>query len=183
MENEISGLDQSNEETVDFDNLDVAEEQEDPAVLKANIAKLNEQKKRWRDRALDPSGKTYKELYETALKPKQETPIPVEPDVKDRLYKIEQIEEKRQFGYQNNLSPEETDYLFALAKGSEKKPSELLADTFVKGGLETVRKQKNNESATPRPSSRSPMVEGKSFNELKPEDKRKHWAKVTGAEK
>lgn len=134
-----------------------------------------------RTKEAETENKTLKEQLASQQINKQ-APNNTEPDVMERLGKIEGIEEKRQFGYQNNLSPEETDYIFSIAKGNGKNPSDMLSDPFVKGGLETIRKQKSVETATPRPSSRQPLVEGKTFNELKPEDKRKNWSKATGAE-
>ncbi len=133
-----------------------------------------------RTKNAEDNEKTLKEQIAIAQSNKVTTET--EPDVTERIGRLEQTEEKRQFGYQNNLSPEETDYVFSIARGSNKKPSEVLGDSFVKGGLDTVRKQKGIESATPRPSARAPMIEGKTFSELNPNDKRKNWSKATGAE-
>lgn len=89
--------------------------------------------------------------------------------------------EKRQFGHSHSLSPEETDRAFALAKGMGKKPTEILEDDFFKSGLQSLRDQQRAAGAIPGPSSRSPMVDGKSFSELKREDKIKNFDKFVAS--
>lgn len=77
-------------------------------------------------------------------------------DIRQTVAELQLAEQKRQFGYANKLSPEETDYLFKL---NSNPTSELLNDTFIKGGLEAIRKEKRVEANTPSLGSRSQKFE------------------------
>jgi len=90
--------------------------------------------------------------------------------VKTTLSKLELAEKKRQFGYENNLSPEEADYLFKL---NPKPSKELLEDPFIKGGLEAIRAAKRVAENSPSTSSRSPRFEMPKKDDLTAEDKQK----------
>lgn len=115
-------------------------------------------------------------------KPQQST-LPTKPtggevDTRDagtRLSRLEQAEAKRMFGYENNLSPEETDAVFRLNPNPTK---ETLADPFVKGGLEAIRARKRVENATPSPSNRSSAVDGKVWTEMTAEERAKNFTKL-----
>jgi hypothetical protein len=151
--------------------------------LKAKLVKEREllkeaiqTKKNWRTK--------YEELQKSAVKPETlPTPTETKPDeeVVARISKLETVEQKRQFGYANGLSPEETDKAFAYAKGLEIKPEDALKDEFFKNALDSHRSSERQSGNTPRPSSRLPRVEGKTFEEMKPDEKRKNWAKLNGA--
>lgn len=86
-----------------------------------------------------------------AKEPLQEQPQ-VEDDVKSTVAQLKQAEDKRQFGYEHNLSPEEVNAIFKINPNPTK---ETLDDPFVKGGLERIRSQKRVDANTPRTSSRS----------------------------
>lgn len=96
---------------------------------------------------------------------KQETLETPKKDVPDDIRKtVEQLalaEKKRQFGYENGLSPEETDAVFAFTPTPSK---ETLKNPFVEGGLAKLRSQKRVSENTPSSSSRS----GKPFT-VKPD--------------
>lgn len=134
------------------------------------------QKKNWRTKA------------QTSVIPVQEQPKlnqhnnPKPPDRDDDLTpKVDMLmmaEEKRQFGYSKQLTPEETDHLFAYAKGSGLKPGEALDSPFFKNALIALRQQNRANDSTPSPSNRSPRVEGKSFGEMKRDEKEKNFSKV-----
>lgn len=94
---------------------------------------------------------------------------------------LKTVEEKRRFGHVHSLSPEETDNVFAYAQGTGKKPSEALNDPFIKSGLQSMREQANADGAIPGPSSRSPLVDGKPFSEMKRDDKVKNFGKYVAA--
>lgn len=111
------------------------------------------------------------------LPTKKEIVDDLSPMKKDVEY-LKTIETKRQFGYENNLSPEETDMLF---KFNPKPTKEDLNNPFVKGGLEAIRAQRRVENNTPSPSNNAPKFNGKSFNELAPEEKSKNWAELVKA--
>lgn len=91
-------------------------------------------------------------------------------DIKQTVQSLKLAEDKRQFGYQNGLSPEETDYLFRFNPNPTK---ELLDDPFIKGGLQTIRAKKRVEDNTPSTSSRSPRFELPKKEDLTPDDKQK----------
>lgn len=136
-----------------------------------SIAKtLQFQKKHWRTKATD------KPAPPNPLKP---VPQANESAVTEgRVAALEQAEEKRQFGHANNLAPDETDHVFAHAAGSGMKPLEALNSPFIKAGLEAFRAAKQSDAARPGPSNRSPRVEGKSFGEMKREDRQKNFGAV-----
>lgn len=90
--------------------------------------------------------------------------------VKSVVSRLELAEKKRQFGYENNLSPEEADYLFKINPNPNK---ELLEDPFVKGGLEAIRSAKRVADNTPSASSRSPRFEIPKKEDLTSDDKQK----------
>lgn len=101
--------------------------------------------------------------------PKQQIDENLKRDVEE--LKIERL--KRQFAYENNLSPQETDMVFKVNPNPTK---EDLDNPFVKGGIEAIRKEKRVDEATPAPSSSaSVLIEGKEFKDLSEEDRKKNW--------
>lgn len=136
----------------------------------------------------DPAtGKTYKELFESAKSdPSKNTP-PAAPEKLETLEKkvgeLEVEREKRQFGHQHNLAPEEVDLAFQMGGNDPAKAAETLKTDFFKSGLDGLRAKRRTESATPPPSSRVPTVDGKPFDKLSDEEKRQHWPSMTGAKK
>lgn len=115
------------------------------------------------------------------------TPPPKEKDgaggteVESRLSTLEQSEEKRSFGYKHSLSPDETDRLFAYAKGAGLKPEAALEDAFFKGALAAHRRTTSNSNAIPGSSNRRPVVEGKDWDKLDEKDKRANFGAFIGA--
>lgn len=168
----------------DFDPANATPEQ--VAALAKNAKTLQAQKKHWRGKAIDPTtGKPYSELHAEALT--KITTAPKEnaggnqPKAEDRLSRLEQSEEKRTFGYQHNLAPDETDRLFAYANGAGMKPADALKDAFFKNALEAHRNATKNDNATPGPSNRRPVVEGKQWGDLKSTERRKNFGAFLGA--
>lgn len=101
--------------------------------------------------------------------PKQKIDEDLKRDVEE--LKIERL--KRQFAYENNLSPQETDMVFKVNPNPTK---EDLDNPFVKGGIEAIRKERRVDEATPVPSSSaSVLIEGKEFKDLSEEDRKKNW--------
>jgi hypothetical protein len=148
--------------------------------LKAKLARQQEllkeaiqTKKNWRTK--------YEELSKSEKKELPTEPSTGKDEVVARIGKLEMVESKRQFGYAKGLSPEETDYAFAFAKGMDKSPEDILKDSFFQKGLDARRAEEQQSNATPRPSSRLPKIEGKTFNEMTPEERSKNWAKMNGA--
>lgn len=113
----------------------------------------------------------------TSSKPRE---LPTkQPKSADRLERIEQsqakmemIERKRLFGYENNLAPSEVDFVFQLTKRPTKS---FLVQPHVKGGIDALRAVRNVRDNTPGSSGRTFQVEGKSWKELAPEDKQKNF--------
>lgn len=106
-------------------------------------------------------------LPRTINQPKQEH----DDEVVKKVNHLSMLEEKRQFGYENGLSPQETDYAFKFANGKPTK--EILQDSFFKGGIESLRAQNRLESNIPSSSSRSAVFADKPFEELSEDDRRK----------
>lgn len=135
-----------NEEELELD----LEDDEDVEELKKTIETLKIQKAKYKEK--------YTELISKKPEPKQfNKPNPKKDD--DYKVKVDSLliaEEKRQFGYQNGLSPEETDYIFKINSAPSK---ELLEDPFIKGGLEAIRSAKRVENNTPSISGRSQKFE------------------------
>lgn len=137
------------------------------------------QKKHWRGKAIDPStGKPYKELVGQRKQDNANDTTGQPSELDKRVAGLEQVEEKRQFGHANKLSPEETDAAFALAAGLGKKPSEVLDHPLFKGGVESMRRANRNAGATPGPSGRAPVVEGKAWADMSPEERQKNFGGV-----
>lgn len=88
-----------------------------------------------------------------------------------RIANLEMIESKRQFGFENGLSPEETDIVFQFSQGKPSK--DTLEHPFIKAGLEQLRAAKRVESNTPSSVSHSPLFGNKPFSELSIEERRK----------
>lgn len=91
-----------------------------------------------------------------------------------RLEAIEISNAKRDFGYQNNLSPVETDLVFKFANG--KPTAKTLEHPFVKGGLEQLRTSSNLKNNLSSGSGASTFeVEGKKWEDLKPDEKQNNF--------
>lgn len=110
-------------------------------------------------------------------KPLQAKPEPFDEDVIKKVNKLEMIEAKRQFGYEHNLSPEETDFIF---KFSGNKPNkEILDNPFVKSGLEGFRASKRLEANIPSSSSSSKVFQGKDYAEMTDDERRKAFEEAS----
>lgn len=108
--------------------------------------------------------------YDATKKQTQVAPKEVDPEIFNRLSRIEQIESKRQFGFENNLSPEETDYIFTFTGGKPTK--EALENPFIKSGIEGFRQTKRAENNTPGTSSKGFVATGKEFKDMTEDERR-----------
>lgn len=91
----------------------------------------------------------------------------------ERFDKIELSEQKRQFGYENNLSPKEVDLVFQFSK---KPNAKTLQHPFVAGGLEKMRTKNDvRENTADGASARALVVDGKKFDDLDPKDKQANF--------
>lgn len=149
---------------------------------------LAAQKEHWRGKALDPETKRpWRDIAAEAKrvvpdKPNPETP-PAMAEIKKTVEGLVTLEEKRAFGHQHGLSPEGTDNVFSYAQGRNIKPEDALKDDFVKSGLSALQARERLARGTPGPSNRRATVGGKGISELKPDERRQNWAKMTGAER
>lgn len=101
----------------------------------------------------------------------------IDEEIIQKVNNLDMLEKKRQFGYENNLSPEETDFVFKFA--SNKPDKTILENPFVKSGLEGFRATKKLEQNIPSPSSGSSIFGGKSFSELSEDDRKKAFEERT----
>lgn len=125
------------------------------------IAKVLDLNKRLFERAKTAEGFEKKPdgSWVKAQKPAAPQPEPLqtpkkEPDVElhKTVAELALAEKKRQFGYANGLSPEETDAVFRINPSPTK---ETLEDPFVQGGLNNLRAKKRVDNNTPSSNSRS----------------------------
>ena len=187
MSENQSGGDQQNAEDLKdpevptISDVNNASPEEVEKLVKANQTLLA-QKKHWRQKAMDPAtGKPYETLLTEARahsQPNNPPPKDQEPETDVRIQRLELSEEKRQFGHAHSLAPEEADSVFAFAQGLGLKPKEALEHPFVKSGIAALRNEAKAANATLGPSSRSPVVEGKTFGEMSIDEKRKNFGKV-----
>lgn len=84
-----------------------------------------------------------------------------------------QMERKRDFGYQNNLSPDEVDIVYRIVKRPTR---ESLKDPVVAGALDGHRESRGAKDNTPRGRGRVFQVNNKEFKDLKPEEKQSNFA-------
>lgn len=91
-------------------------------------------------------------------------------DVRQSISELKMAEQKRQFGYENNLSPDETDIVYRF---NPKPTSETLKLIPVVGALEAMRKQKKVSDNTPKSTSRSPRFELPKKDNLSSDEKQK----------
>lgn len=165
MENDVQEVEEQ-EEDLDL-NLEETPEDTDPeeemvTVSKKKLQTLQIQRNKWKEKAQTPK-------TEQITQAPQEVPEDITVTVKGLAI----AEKKRQFGYQNGLSPEETDAVFKIDPNPTK---ETLKDPFILGGLEHIRKQKRVEDATPSSSKRSQSINGKSWAEMSKEERAKNYA-------
>lgn len=101
-------------------------------------------------------------------------------DVKATVAQLQLAEQKRQYGYDNGLSPEETDKVFQLTGNKPNK--EVLEDSFVKGGLEALRNKKRLADNTPSASHGSAtFAAGKNPETMTATEKQEEFEKLMAA--
>lgn len=156
-----------NEEELELD----LEDEEDVDELKKTIETLKIQKAKYKEKYIDLVSKKPEPQKFNKPNPKKDD------DYKVKVDSLLIAEEKRQFGYQNGLSPEETDYIFKI---NSKPSKELLEDPFIKGGLEAIRSAKRVDDNTPSISGRSQRFElPKKKADLTRDEKQEAFEKFT----
>lgn len=98
--------------------------------------------------------------------------------VKETVSKLELAERKRQFGYEQELSPDETDAVFKINPNPTK---ETIDDPFVKGGIEALRAKKKLADNTPGTSHSSSFAAGKNLETMTPAEKQEEFEKAQAA--
>jgi len=155
-----------NELDSDDSDLDISDtpviSEEDLENLKQRLTKAESSAQKWKERASFKS------------KSGEDTD-----DLRRVVKKLEHSDKKREFQFKHNLSPEETDYVFRFAGKDDL--VKTLEHPFVKAGLEAIRTQKRVEAATPSSSSTSRTIDGKSWAELKPEERAKNFDKFASS--
>jgi hypothetical protein len=133
----------------------------------------------WKQKASELEAKN-KQLFARLKKGEQKTEKPQDNsssdvvDVKDAVKKLQMAENKRQFGYEHNLSPDEVDAIFKINPNPD---ASTLKDPFVRGGIQMLRAKKRVENATPSTSRTSTTINGKSWSELSTKEKEQNFDK------
>jgi hypothetical protein len=138
------------------------------------LARLEETNKKLYERAKDAEAKA-KEYKAKIPLPTPEKPK-IEDDVVSDVKELKQIEKKRQFGYRNSLSPEETDLLFKMTGDSD--PSEVLKGDDFKDLLEVRRRRARVANAIPSGTNRTISIEGKKFKDMTTAERAANWSKI-----
>lgn len=152
-------------------NLDLEDTQEEASP------EAQEDVEALRQRLADVEAKN-KQLYARLKKqvPAEKPKLKSEEDIGEtgtRLSKLELLETKRQFAWENNLSPDETDKVFSLTRNPTK---ETLKDPFIQAGLEGLRALKRVSEATPSTSGRAKKYQGKSFEDLSTDEQKQNYS-------
>ncbi len=142
---------------IDLETLDTAVEEvkgeETPEVLKEMLAKANLKLQQFPNviaRAKTAEGKL-KSLV-PPIKTEEKKPDAEMAGLKSTVDSLALAEKKRTFGYENNLSPAETDAVFRINPNPTK---DTLKDPFVEGGLAKLKSLKRVEENTPGSSPRT----------------------------
>jgi len=145
------------EDLIDLGTLDTALEEvaaeETVDSLKTKLANANKKLEQFPNviaRAKTAEGKV-KSLVKPII-PTEKKPDAEIAGLKTTVDSLALAEKKRQFGYENSLSPEETDAVFRINPSPTK---ETLKDPFVEGGLAKLKSMKRVENNTPGSSSRT----------------------------
>jgi|15BtaG_2_1085339.scaffolds.fasta_scaffold00425_14 hypothetical protein len=171
--------DENNEEIIDnevIDNeADVIQDNDDDTSSDDSDTEAELKKKDEIISQLTARAKKAEALNKTRVKSEE---LPKTNDDKEDLSKtvgeLKHAEEKRQFGYENNLTPDEVDYIFKVNNNPTR---ELLEDPFIRGGLDAIRTQKRIQDNTPSNSSRSPKFQVPNKKDMTPSEKQEAFEK------
>lgn len=169
MEEDIEVIDPANDTEQENPETPENESAEDKvARIEASNKKLFERTKK-----AEAELKALKTKNPSSKAPKK---ADIDDDLANDVKELKTIEKKRQFGYRNSLSPEETDNLFRFA--GDEDPSEALKNPFFQSALSASRAKTRVEDATPSGSNRSTKVDGKTFKDMSDEERGKNWGKI-----
>lgn len=162
-------------------------DEEERLKIEADKEAEKNKDKDWRGEALKQTAIANRLKNKLSKVPPPITQVPnkeqkVDDEVVQSVKKLEQAEAKRQFGFEHNLSPQETDLAFRFANGAPTKAT--LDDEFFKGGLESLRSKQRLANNTPGSSSRSSVFTEKPLAELSEAERKSSFEKaVSGAKK
>jgi hypothetical protein len=162
LQNGIEETELENEETVETEDVS------------KQIATLSQQKKHWRDKAIDPTtGKTYKTLYE------ESKAKPVQSVDTSQFAKAEDLIDLK-LG-QKGFDEETAVAIKAYARGLGKNPLEVLEDKFVKSVIDANKSAKELETHTPDTSNRTISVSGKDVSSMNDKERKASWDQIVKA--
>ena len=124
-----------------------------------------------RTKAAEEKAKTLQAELEKYKKP----PLTEKPDdIRATVAELKMAETKRQYGYENGLSPEETDFVF---KFSSQPSKDTLNDVAIKGALQAIRAKKKVSDNTPKASRSSGFQFSAKKSELSADEKQAEYEK------
>lgn len=137
----------------------------------AELDNQQEEKVDWKAEALKQQAIASRLKKKLGTQPTLQTKEKPDDEIVKSVKRLEEIENKRQFGFENGLSPEETDFIFKVSQGKPSKDD--LENPFIKAGLEGYRSKKRLEANTPSGSSSSSIFRSKEFDEMSKDEQRK----------
>lgn len=165
-ESEEESEDEEEDEESEDDDDDESDSDDDDSkpLTRGELMKILS--KRGKNRSAAAARTSGKRELSGSRSPKGEERIA---SVEQSVQRIEQLETKRAFGYENNLAPDEVDVVFRLVK---KPRSKDLSDPVVKGALEGYRTAKRAKNNTPSSSGRPARVSSKEEKNMTPADRK-----------
>lgn len=174
-EGDESDEDEDSDEDADEDDDSDDEDSDDDSALPKTQKELNKLIAAGVKAALNRSSaarrtsKDGKTLPENKKRPVSDSRVD---ELAASVAEVKAAEAKRQFGYENDLAPDEVDVVFRLSK----KPSaKTLRDPIVKGALEGYRTAKRARNNTPRGGDRTIRITGKDHKNLPPAERKNNF--------
>jgi len=172
--NEKENLDldvsQNNNETLDVESKDSVEE-EQVSDSEESLEAEQDSEIDWKTRAIkaEKAIEYAKKSQKQDAKPIKKTAIAnPEGDLRAEIEALKLAERKRQFGYEHNLSPKETDRVFQI---NAEPDADTLKDPFIKAGIEALRRQDRVANNSLAPSAKSGTFNPKKFTKLSAQEK------------
>lgn len=149
------------------DSLEIESLELEPAP---DLKQVQAQKLHWREKAQrEKEARLAKEQEITELKTRLEA---IENKTKETSSSVEEIKLREEHG----LDDADLRILRGLATGAGKQPHEMLEDEAFKEYREVKLSKKRTVEAIPTQSSRTPIVDNKTFSELSPEEQKRNYA-------
>jgi hypothetical protein len=95
--------------------------------------------------------------------------LPEDDDIILDVKALKLAEKKRQYQYENSLTPEQTDMIFRTNPNPTKKD---LDNPFIQGGLSALKAKNRVEDNTPSSSGKSFSISGKSWSEMTADERK-----------